>query len=297
MKARLFYYLLVVPVSVLPLPVLWAIGRVFLFIFYNIFGYRKTVVAQNIARSFPDLSPEQRAEIQRKFYRHLGDMFAEGVKGYTISKKNVLKRFSFTNPEIIEDYYKQGRSVLLVGAHYNNWEFLVLSLDLHFSQQGTGVGQKISNKSFGAMMEKTRARFDMEVWTNENVRQNIEYYQQAKEPFVCLLLADQSPKDPQKAFWMRFLNQDTPVIFGPEYLAKKYNIPVMYYTVAKVKRGVYRATLIPITNSPITEPDGEITYRHAKILEQEIIAKPEFWLWSHRRWKHAKQAKGKQIRA
>ena len=296
MKARLFYYLLVVPVSVLPLSVLWAFGRVFLFIFYNIFGYRKDVVAQNIAQSFPNKTQQERAEIQRKFYRHLADMFAEGVKGYTISRKHVLERFAFTNPEVIEAYYKKGQSVLLVGAHYNNWEFLVLSMDLHFSQQGTGVGQKISSKSFGAMMEKTRARFGMVVWTNENVRKRIEDYQENNKTFVCLLLADQSPKDPEKAYWMRFLNQDTPVIFGPEYLAKKYNLPVVYYSVAKVKRGVYRATLTPITDAPKQEEPGEITYRHAKLLEAEIIAQPEFWLWSHKRWKHADKAVGKEIR-
>lgn len=296
MKARLFYYLLVVPVSMLPLWVLWAIGRVFLFFVYNVFGYRKTVVKENIARAFPERSPHEQALIRRKFYRHLGDMFAEGVKGYTISKKNVLKRFSFVNPEIIEGYYKQGRSVLLVGAHYNNWEFLVLSLNLHFSLQGAGVGQKITSKSFGAMMEKTRSRFGMEVWNNENVRQKIEEYQANKQPFICLLLADQSPKDPEKAYWMRFLHQDTPVIFGPEYLAKKYNLPVVYYTVTKLKRGQYRATLLPVSDQPQAEEPGEITYRHVKFLEEQIKETPEFWLWSHKRWKHAQKANGRYIR-
>lgn len=286
MTARILYYLLVVPVSMLPLSVLYALGRLFLFFFYNVFGYRKQVVSQNLKRAFPNLSDAQRAVIQHKFYRHLGDMFAEGIKGYTIGKKQLLNRFAFTNPEIIENLYHQGKSVLLVGAHFNNWEFLVLSMDLHFSHKGTGVGQKISSKNFGAMMEKTRARFGMEVWNNDNVRQQIESYQAENKLFACLLLADQSPKNPKKAFWTTFLNIETPVIFGPEYLAKKYDIPVVFYKLQKVKRGVYRATLIPMTNTPVATEKGFITNAHVRLLEEEIMANPEFWLWSHKRWKH-----------
>ena len=254
------------------------------FILYYVFGYRKEVVRANLKNSFPNLDQKSRDEIMVRFYKHLADLFAEGLKGYTINEKNLRHRYAFTNPELVDELYKQGKSVLLVGAHYNNWEFLVLSLDLQFRHQGTGVGQKITSKSFGKMMGKVRGRFGMKVWNSQNVREKIEKYQAQNKLFACLLLADQNPPNPDKAFWMNFLSQKSPVIFGPEYLAKKYDLPVLYYSVTKAERGVYRATLTPITYTPREEADGDITYRHAKLLEAEIMAKPEFWLWSHKRW-------------
>jgi KDO2-lipid IV(A) lauroyltransferase len=295
-RAKLFYYFLVVPVSALPLWFLYGIGRVFLFFLYYVFGYRKKVVAKNLKRVFPNLSRQELEDLMLRFYKHLADIFAEGVKGYTIAKQNLKRRFLFTNPEVVDALYDQNKSVLLVGAHYNNWEFLVLSLNLHFKHQGTGVGQNISNKSFGAMMKKVRSRFYMEVWTNKNVRTKIEEYQSQNRLFCCLLLADQNPSSADKAYWMEFLNQRTPVIFGPEYLAKKYDLPVFYYSVTKQKRGYYAATLVPITLAPSLEPEGDITYRHAKLLEADILAKPEFWLWSHKRWKNRHHGTKRSIR-
>ncbi len=296
MRAKLFYYLLVVPLSAMPLWFLYGIGRVFLLFIYYVFSYRKKVVAKNLLRAFPNLSRKALEDLMLRFYKHLADVFAEGVKGYTISKKNLKNRFVFTNPEVVDAQYSQNKSVLLVGAHYNNWEFLVLSLNLHFKHQGTGVGQNISNKSFGAMMQKVRSRYGMEVWTSKNVRSKIEAYQSQNRLFCCLLLADQNPSSADKAYWMEFLNQRTPVIFGPEYLAKKYDLPVFYYSVSKLKRGYYSATLKPITLTPKLEPDGDITYRHGKLLEADILAKPEFWLWSHKRWKNRHHSAKREIR-
>lgn len=275
----------------MPMPILYSMSRLFLLFAYNVFGYRKHVVTRNLRHAFPQKSKEEIRQITREFYRHFADILAEGVKGYSISKKHLLRRFSFTNPELLDKYYEAGKSVLLVGGHYNNWEFLVLSLDLHFKHQGTGVGQVISNKRFAKMMQRVRARYGMEVWNSKNVREKIVAYQADQKPFVCLLLADQSPHNPDKSHWVNFLNRDTAVIFGPEYLAKKYDLPVVYYTVTKEKRGVYKATLVPVTDNPSEEKEGAITEKHVALLEEEINTKPAYWLWSHKRWKHSRRGK------
>jgi KDO2-lipid IV(A) lauroyltransferase len=293
MLAFLLYYLMIIPVSVLPMPVLYGASRFFLLFAYNVFGYRKHVVTRNIRLAFPDKSKDEIRQIRKEFYRHFADMLAEGAKGYSISKKHLLRRFSFTNPELPDAYYNQGKSVLLVGGHYNNWEFLVLSLDLHFKHQGTGVGQAISSKDFAKVMKRVRSRYGMEVWNSNNVREKIVEYQNDNKPFICLLLADQSPHNPEKSYWVNFLNRDTPVVFGPEYLSRKYALPVYFYTVSKVKRGVYKATLVPITEDPRGEAEGAITEKHVALLEEEIKAQPAYWLWSHKRWKHKRKAGNK----
>jgi KDO2-lipid IV(A) lauroyltransferase len=289
--AFLLYYLVLIPISAMPMPILYGMSRFFLLFAYNVFGYRKHVVTRNLRLAFPQKSKEEIRLIRKRFYRHFADILAEGVKGYSISKKHLIRRFSFTNPEILNKHYEAGKSVLLVGGHYNNWEFLVLSLDLHFKHQGTGVGQVISNEGFAKMMERVRARYGMQVWNSKNVREKIVEYQKDNKPFVCLLLADQSPHNPEKSYWVNFLNRDTAVIFGPEYLSKKYDLPVYYYTVSKEKRGVYKATLVPITDNPRGEVEGAITERHVALLEEEINAEPAYWLWSHKRWKHSRRGK------
>ena len=297
MLAKFFYTLIIFPLSLLPLSILYGISNFFLLVVYNILGYRKEVVLGNLKRSFPEKTEQEINAIAHKFYKHFGQLAAEGIKGMTISKKELLRRYHFTNPELVEEYYKKGLSVILVSGHFNNWEFLVQSLDLQFSHQGVGVGKKITSQGSGKIMQDARTRFGMHIWDLENARENFKNNIENKKLFTCMLLADQSPGNPEKSFWMRFLNQDTPTIYGPEYFAKKYNLPVLYYEVKKVKRGYYELTLTMVTEHPTEESYGDITYKHNKLLEQSIVNNPEFWLWSHKRWKHSNRAPSAGVRA
>jgi KDO2-lipid IV(A) lauroyltransferase len=261
------------------------------------FGYRKEVVYSNLKKAFPEKPPEEIKDIAKRFYQHFGQISAEGVKGFGISKKNLLKRYRVLNPEVVEDLYKAGRSVLLVSGHYGNWEFMVQSLNLQFSHQGAGVGKPITSDGFSSIMDKTRKRFGMEIWDASNVRNEISSHLETKNLFACMLLADQSTSNTDRSYWMRFLNQDTPVLFGPEKLAVTHNLPVVYYDVIKKKRGYYEIFLKLVSLDPAKEEYGTITYKHNKMLEETILAKPEYWLWSHKRWKHSHHATKYEVRA
>jgi KDO2-lipid IV(A) lauroyltransferase len=296
MVAKVLYYILILPFSLLPMSFLYGLSRVFLLLVYNIFGYRKEVVFTNLRNAFPEKSESEIKLIAQKFYRHFGQIAAEGVKGFTISEKGLRERYKVVNPEIVEQIYKAGRSVLLVSGHYGNWEFMVQSLNLLFSHQGAGVGKPITSDGFGKIMNKSRSRFGMEIWDHSNVRDEIQTHVERKNLFCCMLLADQSTSNTDKSFWMRFLNQDTPVLFGPEKLAQTYDLPVVYYDVKKVKPGYYELTLNPVSFNPKEEAYGDITYKHNKLLEQLIIEKPEYWLWSHKRWKHSAHSSKYDVR-
>ena len=296
MVARILYYLLILPVSLLPMSLLYALSRVFLLLVYNIFNYRKTVVFSNLRNAFPEKTESEIATIAKRFYRHFGQISAEGVKSFSISKRNLLNRYKVVNPEIVEQLYKEGKSVLLVSGHYGNWEFMVQSLNLHFSHQGAGVGKPITNDGFGKIMNKSRSRFGMEIWDHTNVRDEIKNHIDSNSLFCCMLLADQSTSNTDKSYWMRFLNQDTPALFGPEKLAKTHNLPVVYYDVNKVKPGYYEIVLKAVSLNPTKEAHGDITYKYNKMLEQHIVAKPEYWLWSHKRWKHRAQSHKYEVR-
>ncbi|NNC95994.1 MAG: lysophospholipid acyltransferase family protein [Chitinophagales bacterium] len=259
------------------------------FLIITIGRYRREVITKNLKASFPELSGEEIKHIRKKFHHHIIDLLIEGYLMLVLSEKTLLRKYSFTNPELINRYYDEGKSVILVGGHYNNWEYLVVTINKQFKHLGSGIGKKISNRSFGKVMDKRRSRLGTQIWNANNVREKFKEQTENGEPFCCLILADQSVHNVERSFWMKFLNQDTPVLYGLEKLARKYNLPVVYYSCKKVKRGIYESKLELITENPTEEGDGDIVFRYNKMLERDINAAPEYWLWSHKRWKHSKK--------
>ena len=282
---RIVFYIIILPFSKLPFACIYGISNGLSFILNRVLNYRKNVVIQNLTNSFPNRRPNEIRTIANLFYDHLADIFLEGIKNLSLSKKQVMKRYACTNPELLTPYFEQKKSVILVSSHYNNWEYMVLSLSLQFKHHGVGVGKPLSDKWFDRVLNRYRQRYGSEVVFASNVRQTFETYEHQQLPTAYMMLFDQS-HDPKKSYWTTFLNQDTGFIFGPEYFAKKYDFPVFYYNVKKIKRGYYEFDLTPIAEQPNQTQHGEITQACVNILEQTINEKPEYWLWSHRRWKH-----------
>lgn len=280
----LFFYGFLIPISLLPMRVLYWISDIVKILLYNVVGYRKKVVIENLTCSFPQKTEKEIKEIANKFYSHLADLFLEAVKMLTISKKSLMKRYKCTNPEIISKYYKRNKSVILVSAHYNNWEYMVASLGMQFDFHGIGVGKRMSNETFEKLMHKKRTRYGTEVCYADNSRKVFEQYHN-NTPCAYMLLSDQSPNDINKCYWIDFLNRKTAFIYGCEYFAKKYNYPVFYYNVKKIKRGYYEFEISEISTKPQETEYGFIVEKSAKILENTLKQTPQYWLWSHRRWK------------
>lgn len=280
----ILFYGFLIPLSVLPMRFLHFLSDIVKFLLYNLIGYRKKVVMENLSRSFPEKSQKELKEIADKFYSHLADLFLEAVKMLTISKKNLMKRYKCTNPEIIIEYYKQKKSIILVSAHYNNWEYMVASLGMQFDFHAIGVGKRMSNKAFEELMHKKRTRYGTEVCYADNSRKVFEQYHNTKT-CAYMLLSDQSPNDKNKCYWIDFLNQKTAFIYGCEYFAKKYDYPVFFYKVRKIKRGYYEFEIEEVATQPQETEYGFIVEKSANILENLIKEAPQYWLWSHRRWK------------
>lgn len=282
MFSRLAYYGFVFPVSYLPLPVMYFFIDFFYLLLITLIPYRRKVVRENIAKSLPHLSEKERKKIERKFYRHLASLLAEGTKNLTISKRELLRRVKVKNPEVLEDLYKKNKSVLLVSGHYNNWEWLITAQNLLFSHQAVGIGMPLTNKFWDKKLNARRSRFGMKIINSNTLK---SFYKNNDDCIATLILGDQSPGDSKKAYWMQFLNQETPVLFGTEVLAHQYNHAVVYFVLHQLKRGYYELELKLISEEPREKQWGEITEAHTKALEKNILQAPEFWIWSHKRWK------------
>lgn len=286
MMTRLLFWLVLYPLSLLPLSVLYGIAYLFYLVTRYLLKYRKAVVVLNLQRSFPEKSEKELKEIEKAYYRHLAQIAAEMLKMLTMSRKELQKRYRCINPEIVNHYFEQGKSVILMSSHYNNWEWMILALDEMFKHHGIGVGKPNSNKTFEKLINKARTRYGTQVVFADTVRQVFADNCAHEIPCAYMMLSDQSPANPAKSFKTMFLNQPSAMIYGSEYFARKYDIPVFYYQVVKEKRGHYRVELQLITENPQNENPGFVCQKYVELLEKTIRQAPAYWLWSHRRWKH-----------
>jgi KDO2-lipid IV(A) lauroyltransferase len=246
------------------------------------------VVRQNLKNSFPEKTNSQIIKIEKRFYHHFCDVIVESLKSFTISQKQISKRMILDNPELLNKYYDEGKSLILAGGHYNNWEWIAIAIDQQIKHESIAIYKTLSNKFFDEKMRSTRGRFGLRMISTRIVPQ---VFQENKNKLTATIFAvDQSPGNPEKAHWMRFLNQDTAVLFGTEKYAKEYNYPVLFGTIDKVKRGYYRFHFSEVTQVPVQTEHGFISEQVTFLLEKEIQKKPEFWLWTHRRWKHKRKA-------
>ncbi len=251
------------------------------------------MIRTNLERSLLHLSKKERRRVERQFYQHFCDLVVESLKNFTVSERQVKKRFVINNPEIIDKFWEDGRDVIIAGGHYNAWELYALAMPLFHKHTGVGVYKPLSNKFFDHKLRTSRERFGLKLTPmKESTRQFVATDSPAKRAFI--IGADQSPSNPDNAYWMTFLNQDTGVLFGTEKYAKKYNLPVIFGKAIKVKRGYYSLTYEVLFDEPTQQKYGQITEKHTRILEKQILDKPQFWLWSHRRWKHKRPKKTKQ---
>lgn len=284
----ILYYLLlpvVYFISILPFPVLYLLSDVFFVLLYYVVGYRKKVVRENLANSFPDKPAKELEVICRDYYRYFCDLFLETFKTLTISKAAMLRHCSLT-PETVELFkrlHAEGKSIILVMGHYGNWEWGGNSFSMLCPQQLYVVYHPLANKHYDGLMYRMRTRFGTKlIPMQETFREMVKL---RGEINATALIADQSPR-PDTAQWVNFLNQDTPVFTGTERIASKMNYPVVYVSVSRVKRGYYTVTAEVLLDKPATAAPGQITEIHTRRLEADIIRQPATWLWSHRRWKH-----------
>jgi len=250
--------------------------------------YRKKVILENLRNSFPEKSEKEIREITRKTYRNLSDLVVESIKTFTMPTKQVTKRFKIINPEIIDQYYLKGQSVIGVTAHYGNWEWGAMAGSLQIKHRAIAIYKPLTNKYIDNFIKRTRAENGTLL---KSIYKTTETFESLKnQTCIFLLVADQSPSSTKKAIWVDFLNQDTACLHGPEKHARANNYPVIYLHIQRVRRGYYELKAEVLIENPAEVEEGEVTRRYMNKLEHIIREKPEDWLWSHKRWKRKRTA-------
>jgi KDO2-lipid IV(A) lauroyltransferase len=258
----------------------------FLFILpYYIVRYRRDVVDANLAGSFPEKSLQERKLIARRFYHHFCDAFVENLYFDRISKREAKDRLRYLNAELLNGYLDAGRQVFAFFGHYNNWEWFC-NLSLYSEHRLYAVYKKLRNLTFEFFYRHIRSRFGVIPLEKADTFRQLILDRQNGISSMSALLFDQTPRPHEIHHWITFLNQDTPVLTGAEKMAQKLDAVVLFLYSRKIRRGYYETEFLLVTDHARSCPEFEITDRCNSFLEKQILEKPEFWLWSHKRWKH-----------
>lgn len=282
--AQILYYLIVKPLSLLPMWVLHGVSDVLFVLIYYIIGYRKKVVNSNLAKALPEKSQKERDAIAKAFYKNFCDVIMESIKLFSISEKELSRRMVLHDVENLTPHYEQGKSIIGLISHVSNWEWMVIS-DTVLKHRSLGIMTPLSNKFFHKKMVDSRTRFGCRAVVKSKITRAIA---EETEPTLYFFASDQSPHRAKSAHWTKFFGIDTPVQFGAEKFARKYNLPVYHFRIRRVKRGYYEVHNSPLELHPKEAEYGSILDRYSVELEQHIRENLPDWLWTHRRWKHSK---------
>lgn len=276
--------------ALLPMRALYVLSDILYIIIYRIAGYRLKVVRRNMKASFPDKTEVELRKLERDFYHHFADYIVETIKLAHISLEEVQRRAHILNPELVDQLMDKGHTcfVLLLG-HFGNWEWFTASTSFFENAQMHQIYRPLNNKAFDRLFIYLRTRFGAySIKKNDTIR-DIVHLKQDKTRSVAVFLADQTPSKANLHYWTQFLGQDTAILTGPERIARKLNLPVIYMDVRRVKRGYYTVETKLIAENPKEMPELWITEQYARLMEQTILRNPSYWLWTHKRWKYQRK--------
>ena len=286
---QLLAYILIYPIlwfiSILPFRLLYALSDSLYILMYYVFRYRKQTVIDNLRLVFPEKSDHEIKIITKKFFHHFCDMILESIKSMNISLESMKARYTFKNLDIIKEFEKQNKSIVLMCAHYGSWEWIFI-LQTYTTHRGYGIYKRLQNKYFDRLIKSIRARYNSYLITT---KETFSVLEDAKKNGILSMngfASDQSPKKHKAHHWNEFMGIKVPVHTGAEMLAKKLDMPVVFFAVERKKRGYYEATFQTLAEKPTDFKDYEITDKFLKLVEAQIHEAPEYYLWTHKRWKH-----------
>jgi len=273
--------------SFLPIWILFILSDFIYILLYYFPSYRRKVVENNLKNSFPEKTAEELKSIEKKFYKHLADLLIETFKLAHMSRTEQKKRFTYSNLGIIDKLREEKRDIIAVLGHYNNWEWPTM-LPEFLKYKIVIIYKPLQNKYFNKFINDQRSKYGIVLTPTSQIIREIINYRNDNINTLSVFLSDQIPAKGDIKYWTTFLNQDTAVFTGAGKIASKYDMAIVFFHIQKVKRGHYNLDIELLLEHTAGLPENLITESHVRRLEEIIREKPEYWIWSHRRWKHKK---------
>lgn len=275
-------------ISLLPLWVFYRLSDGLYYLVYHVVRYRRRVVYANLRSSFPEKSEAEIERIAKDFYSFFCDYIVETLKLFSMGKKNMRKRMKFEGLNQVKEDFANGRSVTLYLGHYCNWEW-ISSLGLHLDEQCGQIYHPLENATLDRLFLYMRGRFKAQSIKMDDTFLTILKWKKEGRKNIVGYIADQVPGYNNIHYWADFLHHDTPVFTGAERISKIMDTAVYYIDVERPRRGYYVARFIKIADSLNEHPVFFATEQYFRLLEQNIQRAPQYWLWSHKRWKRTRE--------
>ncbi len=280
--------------SLLPLWLHYLFSDVLFVIVAYVMRYRHRVISKNLRNAYPDKSDKELQRLRIQFYRHFCDMLVETVKFTSMSKRNLKRRMTFKGSEQVAEILNSGQSIALMLGHYGNWEWVPSLMlwvrPLLHSEVAMGqIYHPLENEVFDRVVQKTRSHLGSECVSMRETLRWILGHKRDNRPSMLGYINDQVPTWHNIHHWLTFLNQETPVFTGIERIVHSQNQAVVYIDIQRVGRGRYECEFQVITRDPSTLGEYELTDTYFKRMEETINRAPQYWLWSHNRWKRTRE--------
>jgi Kdo2-lipid IVA lauroyltransferase/acyltransferase len=282
--SSLFFLVTVGLIGILPFRLMYAFSDFLALMLRKVFRYRYEVVIENLNKTDLQLSDNERKELIREIYRNLSDILLEGIKSFSMSRSCVIRRHKLLNPEILDPFFREGRSIILVTGHIGNWEWGSLSAGIQTPYRIVGFYKPLKNKFINKVTGRSRSKFGTILAPIRQTSLSFDKYREV--PTMFLMAADQNPVKVELSHWIPFLGRPTAFLHGPEKHARSNNYPVIFTTIDRVKRGYYELRLSLLSENPAEQDPGVLTKVYVEKLESVLRQTPHSWLWTHRRWKH-----------
>lgn len=276
--------------AILPMWALYLLSDILYVFVYKIGRYRLKVVRRNLTASFPDKSKVELRQMEQAFYHHFTDYIVETIKLAHISLEELQRRAFLKNPELVDQLMEKGHTcfVLLMG-HYGNWEWFSGSTSRFKNSRIYQIYRPLKNQAFDRLFIRLRTQFGSYGIKKQDTVREVIQLKKDKTPCVVIFIADQTPSRNNLHYWTQFLHQDSAILTGPERLARKLDLPVIFLDTQQVKRGYYTVDMKLITETPKETPENWITEQYTRMMERCILREPAYWLWTHKRWKHKRE--------
>lgn len=275
-------------ISLLPLWVFYRLSDGLYYLVYHVVRYRRRVVYANLRSSFPEKSEVEIERIAKDFYSFFCDYIVETLKLFSMGEKNIRKRMKFEGLGQVKEDFANGRSVSVYLGHYCNWEW-ISSLGLHLDEQCGQIYHPLENATLDRLFLYMRGRFKAQSIKMDDTFLTILKWKKEGRKNIVGYIADQVPGYNNIHYWADFLHHDTPVFTGAERISKIMDTAVYYIDVERPRRGYYVARFIKIADSLNEHPVFFATEQYFRLLEQNIQRAPQYWLWSHKRWKRTRE--------
>ena len=269
--------------SRVPFRVWYALSDVLAFIAAHVGFHRRARVRGQLRRCFPELDSAALRRAVQDSYRNVFDVLFEVVKASRLDAAALGERVTIEGLEPLRAQFAVGQSVLLVGAHCANWEWMLLALSAGLDVPLVAAYKPLHDARADRLLRALRGRFGAGLVPAKELLNDVMRHR--REVRAIALIADQDPVSAELRHFTTFLGQETAFYMGAEMIARAVKLPVYVALMRRVARGRYRLTIEPIAAPDERLPQGGITERYARRVEVLIRERPADWLWLHRRWK------------